>query len=148
VETLDESIEVARLFQEVMQLFKHNMSKLLEETGMSMPQGMVIGLLSKKKKMKITELSNELCLSNSTVSGIIDRLEKQKMVIRERSKEDRRVVYVSISPNFKDMHKIFHKQFQKNVEDIMSRGSEEEIHKIFEGLETLKKLFEYSAKIK
>ena len=35
--------------------------------------------------MKITELSNKLCLSNSTVSGIIDRLEKQEMVVRERS---------------------------------------------------------------
>ncbi len=146
METLDESIEVARLFQEVMQLFKHNMNKLLEETGMSMPQGMVIGLLSKKKKMKITELSNELCLSNSTVSGIIDRLEKSQMVVRERSEEDRRVVYVSISPNFKDMHKIFHNQLEKNVEDIMSRGSEEEIHKIFEGLGTLKRLLSIQQK--
>lgn len=146
METLHESLEVAKLFQEVMQLFKHNMSKLLDETGMSMPQGMVIGLLSKKKKMKITELSNELCLSNSTVSGIIDRLEKQKMVVRERSEEDRRVVYVSISPNFKDMHKIFHKQFQKSVEDIMNRGSEEEIHKIFEGLDTLKGLLSIQQK--
>ena len=43
METLNESIEVARLFQEVMQLFKHSMNKLLEDTGMSAPQGMVIG---------------------------------------------------------------------------------------------------------
>lgn len=137
---LNESVEVARLFQEVMQLFKHSMNKLLEETGMSAPQGMVLGLLSKKKKIKITELSHELCLSNSTVSGIVDRLEKQKMVIRERSMDDKRVVYVSISPNFKDMHETFHKQFQKNIQNTMSRGSTDELHKIFEGLSTLKKL--------
>lgn len=137
---LNESMEVARLFQEVMQLFKHSMNKLLEETGMSAPQGMVLGLLSKKKKIKITELSHELCLSNSTVSGIIDRLEKQKMVVRERSEKDKRVVYVSISPNFKDMHGAFHKQFEKNIQNTMSKGSEEELHKIFEGLSTLKKL--------
>ena len=87
METLNESVEVAKLFQEVMQLFKHNMHKVLDDTGMSAPQGMVLGLLSKEKKMKITELSNDLCLSNSTVSGIIDRLEKQEMVIRERSDE-------------------------------------------------------------
>ena len=140
METLDESIEVAKLFQEVMQLFKHSMSKVLCDTGMSAPQGMVLGLLSKKKKMKITELSNALCLSNSTVSGIIDRLEKQKMVVRERSDTDKRVVYVSIAPSFKDVHKIFHKQFEKNIADLMSKGNSEEIHKIFEGLYTLKKL--------
>jgi DNA-binding MarR family transcriptional regulator len=107
---------------------------------MSAPQGMVLGVLSKKKKMKITELSNKLCLSNSTVSGIIDRLEKQGMVYRERSEEDKRVVYVSISPDFKDMHEIFRKQFEKNIQDMMSQGSIEELHKIFEGLNALKKL--------
>jgi len=140
VKTLNESVEVARLFQEVMQLFKHSMNKLLEETGMSAPQGMVLGLLSKKKKMKITELSHQLCLSNSTVSGIIDRLERQEMVVRERSEEDKRVVYVSISPSFKDMHNTFHKQFEKNIQNTMSRGSVDELHKIFEGLNALKKL--------
>ena len=138
--TINESIEVARLFQEVMHLFKHNMKKLLGDAGMSAPQGMVIGLLSKNKKMKITELSSKLCLSNSTVSGIIDRLEAQEMVVRERSKEDKRVVYVSISPNFEDMHKVFHKQMEKNVEKIISQGSPEELRKISEGLDTLKKL--------
>jgi hypothetical protein len=38
------------------------------------------------------------------------------------------------------MHKIFRKQLEKNIEDIMNRGSAEEIHKIFEGLGTLKAL--------
>jgi len=138
--TINESIEVARLFQEVMHLFKHNMKKLVCDSGMSAPQGMVIGLLSKNKKMKITELSNHLALSNSTVSGIVDRLEAQEMVVRERSKEDKRVVYVSISPNFEDMHKAFHKQIEKNIQNIMSQGSPEELNKIFEGLDVLKKL--------
>lgn len=140
METLKESIEVAKLFQEVMHLFRNNMKKLVEDTGMSAPQGMVIGILSKNKKMKITELSNHLGLSNSTVSGIIDRLEVQEMVVRERSKEDKRVVYVSISPKFEEMHKTFHKKIEKNIENLMSQGSSEELSKILEGLNALKKL--------
>ena len=63
--------------------------------------------------MKITEFSNQLCLSNSTVSGIIDRLEKQEMVVRERSEEDKRVVYVSISPNLKKCMKFFINNLKK-----------------------------------
>ena len=140
METFNESIEVTRLFQEVMHLFKHNMKKLCGDTGMSAPQGMIIRLLSEYKKMKITELSNHLSLSNSTVSGIIDRLESQEMVIRERSKEDKRVVYVTISPNFAEKHKNLHKQFEESIENIMRQGTKEELHKIFEGLDTLKKL--------
>ncbi|EKQ51677.1 MULTISPECIES: MarR family transcriptional regulator [unclassified Clostridium] len=140
MENSSKSIEVARLFQEVMHQFRHNMKKVIGETGMSAPQGMVIGLLSKYKRMKISELSSHLCLSNSTVSGIIDRLEAQEMVIRERSTEDKRVVYVSISPKFEDIHKSFHEHIENTIKNAMSQGSEEELNKIFEGLNTLKKL--------
>ncbi|MGH4139568.1 MarR family winged helix-turn-helix transcriptional regulator [Clostridium sp.] len=140
METLNDSIEVAKLFQEVMLLFKHNMSKVLNDSSMSAPQGMVMQLLSKEKKLKITELSNHLCLSNSTVSGIIDRLEKQDLVVRERSIDDKRVVYVSITKSFEDIHESFHKEIGKSIEKIMSQGSSEELNKILEGLDILRKL--------
>lgn len=140
MENSNNSIEVARLFQEVMYLFRNNMKKLISDTGMSAPQGMVIGLLSKNKKMKITELSQHLSLSNSTVSGIIDRLEAQEMVVRERSKDDKRVVYVRISPKFEDIHKVFHKQIEENIKKVLNQGSDDELNKIFEGLNILKKL--------
>ncbi len=136
----NESLEVARLFREVMKLFKQNMDKLMVEMGMTAPQGMVMGILSKQNKMKISELSNKINLSNSTVSGIVDRLEKIGLVERERSEEDKRVVYVSIAPNFKDSHHNFHKRFEENTESIMSRGTPEELDKIFEGLTILKRL--------
>lgn len=140
MDKLNESMEVARLFSEVMHLFRHNIKKSCGDRGMSAPQGMIMRLLSKNKKMKITELSKHLALSNSTVSGIIDRLETQNMVIRERSQEDKRVVYVKISSNFEEIHKNFHKKFEKDIENIMNRGTKEELQKIFEGLDILKKL--------
>lgn len=137
---INESIEITRLFQEVMGLFKHSMGKIFEDTGITAPQGMALRTLSKQKKMKITELSTKLSLSNSTVSGIIDRLEKQGLVERERSEEDRRVVYVSICPKFHEMHENFAKKFQQNFEKIMNKGDEEDINKIVDGLNTFKKL--------
>lgn len=140
MENINESVEVARLFQEVMNLFRLNMKKIIEETGMSAPQGMVIGLLHKNKKMKVTELSKHLHLSNSTVSGIIDKLEEQEVVIRERSTDDKRVVYVRISPKFEDIHKDFHKKIEKNIESILNQGSQEDLNKISEGLIIFKKL--------
>ena len=140
METENESIRITRLFQEIMQLIRHNMSKMSDDSGMSAPQGMVLMLLSKHKKMKITELSSKLFLSNSTVSGIVDRLEKQSMVIRERSEDDKRVVYVSISPKYEDCHKNFHEKLEKNIEKSLSTADPEELHKIFEGLDALKRL--------
>lgn len=40
-------------------------------------------------------------LTKSTVSGIVDRLEKQGVVIREIPKDNRRIVKLSISEDFK-----------------------------------------------
>jgi MarR family transcriptional regulator, organic hydroperoxide resistance regulator len=132
--------EVSRLFLQVMGLFKHSIIKIFEDTGITAPQGMVMGILSKEKRMKITELSSKLCLSNSTVSGIVDRLESQGMVVRERSKEDRRVVYVSICPKFNEIHGNIHKLIQENTANIIKKGTPEEIIKIVEGLTILKGL--------
>lgn len=140
MEMQNRGIEVAKLFKEVMMLLKHNMSKLFEDCGMTGPQGMVMGTISKLGKTKISDLSSNLGLSNSTISGIIDRLEKQEMVVRERSEEDKRVVYVSLTPKFEEMHQDLHKRAQQNITNIMKRGTPEEITKVIEGFTTLKKL--------
>jgi len=142
MENLKDSTKVARLFQEVMKLFKHSMSKVFEEMdlGMTAPQGMVMAILSKEKTMKITDLSTKLRLSNSTVSGIIDRLEKQGMVERNRSEEDRRVVHVSVCSDFKDLHQNLHKRLEENIGNVLNKGTQEELEKIYIGLDALKTL--------
>lgn len=140
MENLNESTKVANLFQEVVILFKQSMSKVFEDSGITAPQGMVLGILSKENMIKITDLSTKLSLPNSTVSGLVDRLEKQGMVVRERSEEDRRVVYVKISPQFKEMHEHFRKNLQLNIENVMNKGTSEDLNEIFNGLNTLKKL--------
>ncbi|MGV8982955.1 MarR family winged helix-turn-helix transcriptional regulator [Clostridium sp.] len=135
-----DSIEVAKLFLSVMGLFKQNIIKSFEETGITAPQAMLMGILSKEKKMKISELSNKLGLSNSTVSGIVDRLEKQGIVERERSHEDRRVVYVNICTKFNEVHGDAHKLIRENTANVMKKATPEEINKIVEGLSILKKI--------
>lgn len=140
MDSLNDSTKVASLFQEVMILFKHSMSKAFEDSGITVLQGMMLGIISKENRIKITELSSKLCLPNSTVSGIVDRLEKQGMVARERSEEDRRVVYVSISPHFKEVHQHFRKSFQQKIENMMNQGTPEDLITIHNGLNTLKRL--------
>lgn len=138
---ISRSIEVARLFRDVMTLLRHHIIKSFKNLGITAPQGMVMGILSKSGKMKISELSDKMGLSDSTVSGIIDRLEIRKIVQRERSKEDRRTVYVSICPEFEKAHKDCHIKMEENVGSIISRATPEEIEKIEEALKIMKRLF-------
>lgn len=140
MENLDESMKVAKLLQEVMLLFRHKMTKVVEDTGITPLQMMVMGIICKEKQLKITELSGKLNLSTSTVSSIVDRMEKLGIIERTRSKEDRRVVYVSLSPNFREMHQTFHKRFEETIAKSINMGTPEELNIILDGLEILKKI--------
>lgn len=140
MDSLDESMRIARLLQEVMLLFRHKMTKVVENTGITTLQMMVMRIIGKEKMLKITELSGKLNLSNSTVSGIVNKMEKLGMVERTRSEEDRRVVYVSISPSFSEIHQSFHKRFEETIAQSISESTPEELNKILDGLEVLKKL--------
>lgn len=136
--------EAVKLFFDLDKRMKQNMKKCFPEMGITMPQGMVIGVLEHEGEMKITELSNKLGLSNSTVSGIIDRLEKQTIVERIRSIEDKRIVYVRLQPHFTGLHKRFIEEIKKTFEKMLDKGSEEEIEKIIEGFSILLKIINAS----
>jgi DNA-binding MarR family transcriptional regulator len=141
MDRIEKCLEIGRLLREVNCILKHSMGKRFESMGITMPQGMLLGILSRSgQRMKISELSQKLNLSDGTVSGIIDRLEKQGMVERARSDEDKRVVYVSLSPRMKEIHHDFHLRTEETVKSLLGRGTPEEIEKILEGLNILKKL--------
>lgn len=113
-----------------------------KDVNLTGPQGMLMGTLAHFGEMKVSELSEKLNLSNSTVSGILDRLEKQGLVERIRCKDDRRVVLIRLAPEFKKITEDKLKDVEKNIELKMSKASTEEQDRILEGLEALKKLLD------
>ena len=131
---------VVRLFFVVSKNFKNFMRKIFEDSELTMPQTMVINTLFEEGEMKITDLSSKISLSNSTISGIIDRLERQQLVVRTRNEEDRRTVYVKVTPKFEEIHKGFQEKIEKRFNDLLREGTPEEINKIIEGLNTLQRL--------
>lgn len=103
---------------------------------------MLVGILMHFGEMRISDLSEKIGLSNSTVSGIVDRLEKQGLVKRVRSNEDRRVVYVNVTEEFRKNTKAHFKNIEDKFESMMNKATSEELDMILVGLETLKKVFE------
>lgn len=137
---MNKKVEIVRIFSEVNKILKHSMRKEIANIGITMPQGFVLGTLLKSGEMKISELSKNVNLSNSTISGIIDRLENQQLVVRTRSDEDRRIVYVNVTPKVEEIYKGMFKKAEEIFGDLLSTGTSEELEKIMEGLDTLKKI--------
>ncbi len=71
--------------------------ELARRANLTGPQLTVIKLLETIGDLSLSELSDRIRAQNSTVTGIIDRMEREGLVARERSKEDRRIVSVRLT---------------------------------------------------
>jgi DNA-binding MarR family transcriptional regulator len=69
--------------------------KLVNRYGLTGPQLVVLKVLLDEAPLTVSELARAVNLSQATVTGILDRLEKKAMIQRERSTLDRRKVMVS-----------------------------------------------------
>src|SRR4051812_11176624 len=70
---------------------------LASQFGLTGPQLTVIKLLETFENLSLSSLSERIRAQNSTVTGIIDRMERESLVRRERSTTDRRVVHIRLS---------------------------------------------------
>lgn len=140
IQDLDKSYEIIRTIKRVKESLKHNFEKRFKDLNLTAPQGMLIGTLIHNGQMKVSDLSEKMALSNSTVSGIIDRLEKNKFVERKRSEEDRRVVMVDLTEDFRKEAKERFKTVEASLTGVMKLATTEEAEAVLKGLETLDKL--------
>jgi DNA-binding MarR family transcriptional regulator len=141
MEELNKSLKVIQLLRQLMFTVKQNVHHHYKEMNVTGPQGMLMGTLAHHGEMKVSDLSEKLGLSNSTVSGIIDRLENQGLVVRTRSKEDRRVVYVNVTSEFKKGSQNRFNEIEKMFESMMGKATSEELDQILQGLDTLQRVF-------
>jgi DNA-binding MarR family transcriptional regulator len=81
------------LYTESRRLTKE-LARQVELTG---PQLTVLKMLEGVGDLSLSELSERIRAQNSTVTGIIDRMELGGLVVRARSTEDRRVVKIKLT---------------------------------------------------
>lgn len=61
-------------------------------------QRIVLRALVDQGAHQVTEVANLLGVTLSAATGLVDRLVKSKLVVRERDQNDRRVVWVKVTP--------------------------------------------------
>lgn len=137
---IDKSYQIIKILKLVKGSIKHNFEKPFKDLNLTGPQSMLLGTLKHNGPMKVTELSQKMGLSNSTVSGIIDRLELQNFVVRIRNEQDRRVVMIDLHDNFKLITKEQFCSFDSKLSEIMKDAKDEELDIILKGLDTLNKI--------
>jgi DNA-binding MarR family transcriptional regulator len=71
--------------------------ELARRANVTGPQLTVVKLLETIGDLSLSELSDKIRAQNSTVTGIVDRMEREGLAQRVRSTEDRRVVRIRLT---------------------------------------------------
>jgi DNA-binding MarR family transcriptional regulator len=71
--------------------------------GLTGPQLAVVKMLEPVGKLSLSELSSQIRARNSTVTGIIDRMEREGLVVRRRSQQDRRVINIELTAKGREL---------------------------------------------
>ncbi|KUO77343.1 MAG: MarR family transcriptional regulator [Desulfosporosinus sp. BRH_c37] len=133
------SERVVYLFKSIQKIYRDQLFEKSRQYGFTGPQiGLIIGL-HKNPYLTLKEMSECLGLSKSTVSGIVDRLVEKGVVLREIPADNRRIVRLSLSPDFQK-NNVLNEFATKYINDTLINASQEDLDKIITGLEILYRL--------
>lgn len=96
--------------------------KMSKHYGLTGPQSLVLRLLVKKGSLSSADLSRQMYVTPSNITGIIDRLEKKGLVERNRKPDDRRIALITLTPAGQDKAKTvpdpIEKRFVNQLTDL------------------------------
>lgn len=133
-DNISKIVDLTRNFNKFM---RHKFHNLIQDSGFTLPQISVISILEKHGEQKVSELSAKMGLSDSTVSGILDRLEQKDIIKRQRTKDDRRVVKISLTGKSQKFCNDFRRKKEEYFTQLLKKLSDQEIKDIIKGLEIL-----------
>ncbi len=86
----------------------------------SFPQMVALDHLSRHPKVKMSELARALSIKMSSATSLVNRLIAQRMLTREGDAEDRRIVWIKLSPRGRKAVQRIIQQKSRAISDIFS----------------------------
>lgn len=109
---------------------------------LSVAQLQAVKAVRREKEVTISRIAEILDVSAPSASVMVDRLVEKKILIRERSLEDRRKVVVQISPEAVEEINLVETTILKTFEDIVRSIGTENSRKWIEILSRVKEVIE------
>jgi len=92
----------------------------LEKQGLTPPQFYVLATIGYAGGLPFGEIGAKMMVTVSNLTGIVDRLEEKKLVMRKRDEHDRRVVHVVLTEKGAKLYKSTIPLFEKSVSAIFA----------------------------
>ena len=105
--------------------------------GITGPQLWALKTIYQRGSLSLGELGKGMYLHPSTVSGVVDRLEKKGFVLRDRTEKDRRVVKVCLTPKGKMLVRRAPNPVQGKMIYGLRKLKKEKLNLIYESVQEL-----------
>ena len=138
-------VAVSETMQSLRRIFKaiENYSReVSREYGITGPQLWALKTISQNENLSLSELGKGMFLHPSTITGLVDRLEKRGFVLRKRDREDRRVINIQLTAKGATLVKKSPNPIQGRMIHGLRRLKREELHAIFNSLKKLVEIME------
>ncbi|MBO5917301.1 MAG: MarR family transcriptional regulator [Oscillospiraceae bacterium] len=142
---MEQARQLLRVYLRVSQLISRQFRSYFSRQDLTFPQAMVLTALGEEGEMPISQLAQCTGSTNSTVSGIVDRLERMGLVKRVRSEQDRRVIYVALTESSRAMERAVEPDVNAQMSRMLTDLTAQELEKIRGALETLERVLDKEA---
>jgi DNA-binding MarR family transcriptional regulator len=130
-------VSIERHLRKVDYIIRLKGRKILNDFNITVPQFTALQILINNGELTIGELSQKMALACSTITDLIDRMEKSELVIREKDEKDKRVVRIEVLPvGYEIVEKVLDERV-RFLETKMAGLTVEEKIVLDKGLETL-----------
>ena len=92
----------------------------LERLDLTSPQFYVLATIGYAGGLPFGEIGEKMMVTVSNLTGIVDRLEEKRLVVRERDARDRRVVRVMLTDKGMKVYKNTIPLFEKSISQFFS----------------------------
>ncbi|MEW6265821.1 MAG: MarR family transcriptional regulator [Thermodesulfobacteriota bacterium] len=122
---------------------KNYASKALSAAGakVTLAQSGVLFLLAQRDRRMMSEIGGLLGIENSAMTGLIDRLEKSGLVTRNTDTDDRRALFIGITPAGLEEARRAGRIIRRVNDEIKTVCSEQELEDFKRVLEGILKKF-------
>jgi DNA-binding MarR family transcriptional regulator len=140
-----QNFAIAEIMHSLRRIFKaiqDYSQEVNKKFGITGPQLWALKTISTNGSLPPGELSKRMYLHPSTITGVVDRLEKKGYVLRDRGQKDRRVVKLKLTPRGRGLIRQAPNPVQGKMIYGLGKLKREELNLIYDSVKKLVEIME------
>lgn len=112
----------------------------LNEHDLTEQQWRIIRILSQQGELESHQLAQQACILKPSMTGVLSRLERDGLVRRQKSQQDQRRVFVSLTERGEACFVSMSGDMESNYQRIQTQFGQEKMEQLLALLNDLKKI--------